>query len=321
MSRRLFVLAATVCAGLGLADAATPEQKPAKSATNEKPSDSASMATGDGPLQIFSDSGMEMSKDAKLLIARGNAKAIRGNMTVTADTLIGHYRDKLVNGAPPPKDKTKEAGSDADPTGGGSEVWRVEAQDRVKIFSPSQTAYGDHADYNIDDAVVVLTGKDLRLITPTDVITAKDSMEYWDAKHQAVARGDAVATRRDKRIQADVLVADFAEDENKKMNIDVAHGYGHVILTTPQEVVTGDRSDYVVATGVATITGIVHMTHGNNQLDGCYAVVNMNTGISHLYPAPPGKTVDKACQVKGLLVPQKNQNQAVPTAAPAPKAP
>ncbi len=58
------------------------------------------------------------------------------------------------------------------------------------IFTDTQRAYGDHADYNIDDAVVVLTGKNLRMTTANDIVTARDSLEYWERRQQAVARGD-----------------------------------------------------------------------------------------------------------------------------------
>ena len=53
-----------------------------------------------------------------------------------------------------------------------------------------------------------MTGHDLKLTTPNDVITARDDLEYWPQKHMAVARGDAVVVTNDaKRVAADTLVA------------------------------------------------------------------------------------------------------------------
>ena len=76
------------------------------------------------------------------------------------------------------------------------------------IFTPTDQAQGDHAVYDLDQAVMVMTGHDLRLTTPNDVITARDDLEYWAQKHMAVARGDAVVVTKDaRRIAADVLVA------------------------------------------------------------------------------------------------------------------
>jgi lipopolysaccharide export system protein LptA len=327
---------------------ATPKAAPAS------PGDDIGFSRGGSgtPLDVTADQGIEFSKDAKEIIARVNAKAVRGNTTVTADVLTAYYRDKTppAPGATPAGTKSKAPGpapattppppapapgatpkaapaetptpSDApnDGTGaGGSEVWRVTADGNVDIFTPTQHAYGDHGDYNIDDAVVVLTGDHLKMTTPQDVVTARDTLEYWENKHQAVARGNAVAVHAEKRIQADVLVADFAPNKQNQMEIQIVHGYDHVVLTTTNDVVTGDRADYVVETGIVTVTGSVKMTRENNQLNGGYAVVNLNTGISRLYPAPPGgKAVDR--QVRGLFVPQPKK-APVPATDTAPKGP
>ncbi len=156
-------------------------------------------------------------------------------------------------------------------------------------------------------------------------MTARDSLEYWERRQQAVARGGAVAVRAEKRIQADVLVADFAENAAKQMAMQRAHGYDHVILTTPREVVTGDRADYNVETGIVTVTGSVKITRDDNQLDGGYAVVNLNTGISRIFPVPPGAAEPADRRVKGLFMPQKKQTAASGSAGqnladPAPSA-
>ena len=62
--------------------------------------------------------------------------------------------------------------------------------------------------YDIDQAVLLMTGRDLKLTTPNDVLTARDTLEYWAQKHMAVARGDAVVVTNDgRRLAADTLVA------------------------------------------------------------------------------------------------------------------
>lgn len=298
----LFVLLAT---GLAVASPVWAKE-PAKA----KPSGGVNLEGGKNgtPLEVYADNGMELSQDMKKVIAHGNAKAIRGNVTVNSDTLIAYYRDKSENpanaAAPKPAKPAKGPGNGDDAsTGGGSEIWRVEAVDHVTIASPTQTVYGDHADYNIDDAVVVVTGRDLRMVTPTDLITARDSLEYWDQKQLAVARGNAKATRADKSIAADILTADFAKGADGKMAISKAHGDKNVVMTTPTEVVTGDHADYDVDSGLVVITGNVHLVRQGNTLDGQYATVNLNTGISKLYPVAPGG-VGGQQRVKGFFVPQ-----------------
>src|SRR5690606_23967627 len=93
---------------------------------------------------------------------------------------------------------------------GGNEIWRLEAEGNVRISTATDRAQGDRAVYDMDQGVMVLTGRDLKLTTPTDVLTARDSIEYWPARRMSVARGAAVVVTNDnRRIQADTLVGYF----------------------------------------------------------------------------------------------------------------
>ena len=148
----------------------------------------------DKPIEISADSGMEWQQDAQVYIARGNAVAKRGATEVHADTLTAHYR------------KSKGTGSDA-------EIYRLNADGHVTIKGERQTVVGDEAVYDVDQQIGIVTGKDLRLTTATDVVTARDSLEWYDAKQIAVARGDAVAVRDSKQIRADVLTAHMTKDK------------------------------------------------------------------------------------------------------------
>jgi lipopolysaccharide export system protein LptA len=140
------------------------------------------------PIQIQADSGIEW-QDAHLYIARGNAVATRGQ-AIHADTLIAHYREA-------------KGGN----TGGNTEIYRVEAEGHVVLKRDAQTVVGDRAVYDVDQAIAVVTGKGLKLTTPTDVVTARDSLDWYDQRQIAVARGNAVATRNGKTVKADILTA------------------------------------------------------------------------------------------------------------------
>jgi lipopolysaccharide export system protein LptA len=153
------------------------------------------------PLQIQADSGVEWQQDAHLYIARGNAVATRGSSEVHADTLIAHYRE--VKGG----STTANSGNVAGNIGGNTEVYRVEAEGHVLIKRDAQNVVGDRAVYDVDRAIAVVTGKGLKLTTATDLVTARDSLEWYDQKQVAVARGNAVAIRNGKTIKADVLTA------------------------------------------------------------------------------------------------------------------
>src|SRR5260370_2277816 len=143
-------------------------------------------------VQIQADSGIEWQQHAHLYIARGNAVAIRGSSEVHADTLVAHYREV-------------KGGSTSSNTGGNTEVYRVEAEGRVTLKRDAQNVVGDRVVYDVDRAIAVITGNGLKLTTPTDTVTARDSLEWYDQKQVAVARGDAVAIRNGKTIKADIL--------------------------------------------------------------------------------------------------------------------
>jgi lipopolysaccharide export system protein LptA len=153
------------------------------------------MTPGDNqPIQIQADSGIEWQQNAHLYIARGNAVATRGPGEIHADTLIAHYREA-------------KGGSTGGNTGGNTEIYRVEAEGHVTLKRDAQTVVGDRAVYGVDQAIAVVTGKGLKLTTASDVVTARDSLEWYDQKQIAVARGDAVAIRNGKTIKGDILTA------------------------------------------------------------------------------------------------------------------
>lgn len=240
------------------------------------------MARGNNEeIQVYADEGIEWISDATRVIARGNAKAVRGTVTVTADTLTAYYREG----------------------GGGNEIWRLDADGNVTIKTPTETATGHKATYDLEKAIFVLRGTPGRIVTATDEITAKDTLEYWEKDRMAVARGDAVATTKDRKVQADILTSHFKDGPKGELVMKRADGYGHVILTTAKEVVTGDRSDYNLETGVATVAGSVKIVRDGNELNGGYAHVNLNTGISKLFGAPPGGAGET--RVRGTFTPEK----------------
>ncbi|HVB68650.1 MAG TPA: hypothetical protein VNE67_12425, partial [Acetobacteraceae bacterium] len=181
--------------------------------------------TQGGPIAITARDGITWLRAEREVIARGDAQAVRQNVTVTANRLIAWYRPKAAapgstaaatpGGAKPAATTpagtpaaTAVPGTGGEEDEGGNEIYRLEAEGNVHIFTPTERARCDRAVYDLDQAVLVMTGHDLRLVTPNEVLTARQDMEYWSAKHMAVARGDAVVVTRDaRRISADVLVA------------------------------------------------------------------------------------------------------------------
>jgi len=241
-------------------------------------------ADSDQPIEIFADNGIEWQQENLVFLARGNARAVRGEVTVFADELRAYYREK------------------AD---GSTDIWRLDALGHVRIKTAEETAYGDKAVYQVDKGILVLSGGKVRLVTPTDTITASQQIEYWEKKRMAVARGNAFAVRADKRLRADVLAAYFRVDkkgENKLYRVDA---FDRVRVKTAKDIATSDRGVYNVESGVATLTGSVKLQRGENVLRGCTAEVNLNSGISKLYSCPP--TASGAGRASGILRPNRKQ--------------
>ena len=272
----------------------------------------------DRPIAISAVSGIEWQQDAQVYIARGDAVAKRGTTEVYADTLTAHYRP------------SKGAGGD-------TEIYRLNADGHVTIKGETQTVVGDQAVWDVDQQMGIVTGQGLKLTTATDVVTARDSLEWYDQKQVAVARGDAVAVKENvKRIRADVLTAHMtkekakppapkpgapptkpgssaattpvgaaplpgASDENSR--ISRVDAQGNVLVSTATDIGRGDYGVYNAETGIVTLLGNVTITRGENAIRGQYAVVDLNNNVSRMMPtaSTPGAPTSR---VEGLFIRQ-----------------
>ena len=136
--------------------------------------------------------------------------AKRGATEVHADTLTAHYRPIKGRGK---GGQGRSKGTGDKETGGETEIYRLDADGHVTIKGERQTVVGDQAVYDVDQQIGIVTGKALKMTTATDMVTARDSLEWYDQKQIAVARGDAVAVRDVKVIRADVLTAHMTKDK------------------------------------------------------------------------------------------------------------
>ena len=241
-------------------------------------------AGGDLPIDVYAENGIEWQQENSLFIARGDARAVRGQVEVLSDELRAYYREGDT---------------------GQSEIWRLDALGNVRIVSNTETAYGSRAIYNADQQVLVVDGEKPRLVSGQDVLTATQQLEYWEAKQFAVARGNAVATREKKQVRADVLVAHFNQDSRGKSQVYRIDAYDNVRVKTETETAVGDRAVYNVQSGVAVLTGNVTMVRDTNTLNGCRAEVNLNTGVSKLFACPGQQGSNR---VRGTFIPKKRNN-------------
>jgi len=238
----------------------------------------------DLPIEIYADDGIEWQQENLVFLARGNARAVRGEVEVRADVLTAYYRET-------PK--------------GGTDIWRLNADGTVRISSPGEKAYGEKGVYDVDNGILVLSGGRVRLVTKDDVITADRQLEYWEKKQMAVARGNASAVRGDKRLRADVLAAYFRKDKNGRSAIYRVEAFDNVRIKTAKDDARADRAVYNVQSGIVTLAGSVKIIRGRNQLRGCRAEINLNTGISKLFSCGPPGAGGKP--VRGVIQPVKKK--------------
>ena len=263
------------------------------------------------PVDITADGGITWSQDNQTVTANGNAKAVRGNVTVTADELVAHYKK-----APNAKNTqgASTAGNSAIPAEsleqGGGQLTELDAIGNVHIYTATQNAWGDKAVYSMGQKVLVLTGQHLKLTTPQDTVTARDSIEYYTLDRKAIARGDALIVSNDGRsIAADIITGYFSNTPAKPGtgdsgmdqtgSLEKVDAVGHVVIRTPTDTATGDSGVYLPPTGKARLGGNVHIIHGPNELTGSDALVNMKTGVATLLAAPGQR-------VSGVILPGSN---------------
>jgi lipopolysaccharide export system protein LptA len=264
-----------------------------------------------GALEVTATGTLEWLREDQMYVAKQNAAARHNGTVLKGDVLVAHYQT-------PPGKKS------------GTEITLVTADGNpVEVIAPTAVAYGQHGTYDVPKHLILLTGDNLKLVTTDEVVTAKNSLEYFEDQDTGVAKGDAVMLRSDgDKLTADSISAKFVHnatadktgktapaaatpaapvldshgDPVKPHSLETLHAVGHVVLVTQTDIVTGDEATYNPIADQTTVVGKVHITREANQLDGARAEVDMSTGISRMFAAPGGK-------VHGLFVPQKKESK------------
>jgi len=263
------------------------------------PSTALAQQTSDEPLEITAQQTLEWHHNDLQYIARGNVLVRQGDVEIAADTITADYRET---------DKS------------AFEIYRLTADGNVTISSQGNTATGERAVYEVDKEMAVMTGNNLRLTSPDQTVTAKDSFEYWVTEGRLTAKGAAHVTRLQDTLDADTVSATFAENAAGARQLKTLEADGNVRITTPTEMLTGHKGRYDAAANTAEITGNVRITRGPNVLEGERAEVNLTTNVSTMQG---GAGQDN--RVRGVFYPGSEEKmpqqspQQTPS-APAPEA-
>ena len=295
--------------------------------------------TGDKaqPVNIAADNGIEWRQADRVYIARGNVKAVRGKVTVYADEMRAYYRavaNRAAGKTPgKPQAQAKPPASARPPKSGGqaaapqfdqgpTEIYRLEAVGNVRFVTPTQTGYGDDAEYNVDTAILLLTGKHLKIVTAHDTLTARDSIEWYEKRQLGVARGNAVDFHDGKTLAADVLMATIVHPPGEEAHASRIDARGNVLVSSKDEIGRGDVGVYDVKTGVVTLSGHVRLTRGKDEMRGNYGVVDVNRNVGYLLPRAPGRGVAGAAaprRVEALIVPDREDGTPAAVGKTSPK--
>jgi lipopolysaccharide export system protein LptA len=253
-------------------------------------------------VEVTADKTLEWYQDQSIYVARGNAKAVRGDLTVLADLLTAHQREKSKDTAG--KKPVKASPSEKKPDDSG-DIDKMTADGHVIILKPNTRITGDHAIDDVDKHVVVVTGTNLRYETDKQVVTARDTLEYWDNKKIAVARGNAVAVKGDRHVEGDVLTAEFRDQPNGANQLYKMTAMGNVTVITKSDVTRGDHAVYDAARDIAIVTGHVRITRGDGTVltgdvgESDFAANQsrlMNDGSGRVRALLPAKSTSKAAK-------------------------
>jgi len=235
------------------------------------------------PVEISAGKTLEWHQKDKQYIADGDVEAKQGDVTILSNKLVADYRDNE--------------------KGGNVEIWQITAEKNVQIKNIDSTATSNKAVYNVETGIAVLTGGNLKLTTPDQVITAIQRMEYNTNNGQAKAVGNARIVRGSDTLTANTLTANFVKDINGKQTLKSASAIGNVIIKTPEETLTGNNGFFNAKSNTAEVKGNVKIVRGPNTLEGDRAEINLKTNISKMYGSPKtGK------RVKAVFFPGSNKN-------------
>ncbi len=242
----------------------------------------------ESPIIIEADGSVVCDEEAHKCVATGNAKAQKSTDTVYGDILTVYFSEE-------------------------QDVTSMTAYGHVLMETPTEKAYGEHAHYDVKLDRILMTGGNLKIITPTETLTARDSIEYWHSQNKGIARGKAVATfpAKEEVVQADTLIAYFkpssekTEDGKGKTTIDRVEAEGNMLASSPKGIVTGDRGVYFAPAHMVEVFNNVKITQDGNVMEGGYARHNLKTNVAELYTHPPHVSqTGPLKRISGIIIPK-----------------
>ena len=122
-----------------------------------------------------------------------------------------------------------------------------------------------------------------KIKTPTEEISANNSITYYPKQQKAIALGDVMAIDKDgNKLYSDIMTAYFEKDTNGQLQMNRVEIDGNVKIITKDAKVTALKGLYLPNIAKVKLFDNVTIYQGENILKGDEAETNLNTGISRL---------------------------------------
>lgn len=211
-------------------------------------------------IKLTADDKVEYHQKEQKLVAVGNAKASKGDMSIHANTLIGYYAPKNPN-----------------------KISKVEAHQNVVMTANQTEAFGDSMIYDVKADTAVLSGKPARIKTPDAEITSLGPITFYQTAMKAYSQGDVTAVdNKGNRVRADEMTAYFTKNAQGKMILDKIDIAGNVKITSPNGDISAHSGTYYATINVIKLFDDIIITQNGNILKGSRAETDLNSGISRI---------------------------------------
>ena len=234
-----------------------------------------------GDIILDADEQVEYHQKEQKLVAKGNAKASKDNLSINANTLIGYYN---------PKNKNK--------------ISRIEAHKDVKMTTPDATAYGDKMIYDVKEDTATLTGTPAKIKNTDFTITSKGPSTYYQSQQKAIAQDNVEAIdNKNNHVSADLMTAWFTKDKNGNLILDKIDIEQNVKIISKDATVTALKGTYHALTGKIYLYDNIVINQNGNILKGSKAETDLNTSISKILSG------EKSGRVQGVFKEKKKKKE------------
>lgn len=238
------------------------------------------------PLEITADQQLEWNQQDQTYVARGNAKAVQGEFSVTADTLTAHYAE---DGQSAQNADNQAAQKNS---GGAGNITKLTAAGNVVLRSSHDHATAANAQYDLITEVIELNGARPKLYRDNDVLEADQviiTLKNHNFDH-ADAMGNVIITKG--AAQDDETQTQPKQDKSGQAQLQRA---------------VADHAHYDGVTEIVTLKGHVKLWQEESWVEGSEAVLNLKNKTNILKADTGDKNASG--RVKGIFYSAQSKSE------------